>query len=115
METELQPSYKLLRALECCKVGDREISGKNFFQYCRNSQHKKPEKSRLGPGDDLPEFLSMNYRQGLYGELIVGGRHRTDSTRKPNPNQCQKTEHCGKTCQDGKSLDKPKDKNTTAK
>ena len=79
-----------------CNPCDREIPGKNFFQHCQNSQHKKQEKFRLGPKEDLLRFLSMNYKRGPHGKLIVGCQHHTDDTELPNLNQCQKTEQRGK-------------------
>ena len=33
-------------------------------KLCQNSQPKKQEKLKLGPRDDLPKFLSMNYKRG---------------------------------------------------
>ena len=84
---------------------DGEIPGKNLSQHCQKSQLKKQEKFRLGPTEDLLKFSSMKYKRDLHGRLAVGYQHYTDSMEIPNPNQCQKTEHRGKTCQDGKSLD----------
>ena len=51
-----------------CNLCDRKIPGKNFFQHCQNSQHKKQEKFRLGPKEDLLRFLSMNYKRGVHGD-----------------------------------------------
>ena len=69
-----------------CNICDRESPGKNFCQHCQNSQHKKEEKFKLGPKEDLPKFLSMNYKRGLHGELIVGCQHYTDCMEIPNLN-----------------------------
>ena len=59
-------------------------SKKNIVE---NSQHKIQEKLRLGPRDDLPRFLGLNYKRGQYGELIVDCQHYIDSMEIPDLNQ----------------------------
>ena len=87
-----------------CNLRDGETPGKNPFQHCQNSQPKKQE-FRFGPKEDLLRFLSMNYKRGPHGKLIMGCQQHTDDMELPNLNQCQKTEQRGKIRQDRKSLD----------
>ena len=53
----------------------------------KNPQQRIQEKFRLGPGDDLPRFLGLNYRWGQHGELIVDHQHYIDSMEIPDLDQ----------------------------